>query len=117
MKIVKKRGGYSDSYHGMPNEPYVTFMEAPNLRFNCEVRDHLLPYRFCFVEITEDGDVMLTGTDDPNGYRISISKAFQASISQAMIDSALPEHGKMRVPCTLLPDHTVLARMAEAIPY
>lgn len=83
------------------------------LQCNCVVRDWIYPMGYVFVDITKDGNILITPTMDKSGYKVSkFGGQVRITYCQASQYLNIPEH--KRIYCERLDDGKILCKANEA---
>lgn len=98
-------------------DAYATFT-GTGIKLNASVRDHLLPHRFCRVNIEKSGDVLLSPSDSQEDYRLTLCNG-QMSLSKCLLvrHIGIAKSQRLRAPCLLLADGAVLIKISGAQMY
>lgn len=97
-------------HHQRDDMPFVR-INGRMLSMNAIVRDWITPYQFVHVDVDENGNLVITPTNDSRGYK-TILCAGQMRISASGIIRTVPNIGNERIRCEKLPDNRILCNIA-----
>lgn len=108
QKITKRQGCRSSEY--------FVLLSRAKLYLSAGVRDWILPYRYCYATVSDLGDLVLTKTNDTDGYKVTLTKTDNtASISGATIGSVVGMDQSKRYDCELRDDGSIVVRCGHEI--
>ena len=95
--------------HPPNKEIFFVYIARPNLSMNAGVRDWILPYKYVFLDIKDNGDFVMIPTNDESGYKLTITNG-HAQFSCCGLLSQIDVKQKIRIMCEKQNDGTILCK-------
>lgn len=109
MKVNKRVRGYSVNSFETPPFARIT---GRAVALNATVRNWILPFRHIIVSIENNGDVLLTPTNDENEYKLTVINSMtRFSALGLLADSNIPTG--IRIPCEKTEEGKIIIKVSE----